>query len=208
MPFPSDDYCSEEEAETPDPIPSKPSFAGCSTRSTERTTMQPESPNAEFRWPCCAKAHPFTATFMTTAGQTAARRSRVRCNRRNYPGPSNDRTGQRKTYLLHALPHSHRRSRYAASQAHGLRYAVRGSAAIGLARHVATGRIDGCWNFAPSLGIARRLSHLRGGRATFGFVREACFPDDLIQSLRHPFPSGSGSKIFMEETSRALGLET
>ena len=100
-------------------------------------------------------------------GRVAARRSRVRCNRRNEPSPSNHRTGQRKTYLLHAFPHSHRRSRYPASQAHGL-----GDTLSGFGRHRFGQRrnraIDGCLEFRPKpWDCACRLPDLRGCRSLF-----------------------------------------
>ena len=83
-----------------------------------------------------------------------------------------------------------------------------GSAAIGLA-NVATGRIDGCLEFRPKpWDCAAGYPICEGAGATFGFVREACFPMTSFTPSMASFPFRAGSKIFMEETSRALGLET
>ena len=65
--FPYDDYFSEESIETPDPVPLKAEFAGCSIRSTGRITMRPESLNVASPSRCCTMARPFTDSFTTTA---------------------------------------------------------------------------------------------------------------------------------------------
>jgi myo-inositol-1(or 4)-monophosphatase len=83
-----------------------------------------------------------------------------------------------------------------------------GSAAIGLA-NVATGRIDGCLEFRPKpWDCAAGYPICEGAGATFGFVRDSCFPMTSFTPSMPSFPFRAGSKIFMEETSRALGLET
>jgi len=81
-----------------------------------------------------------------------------------------------------------------------------GSAAIGLA-NVATGRIDGCLEFRPKpWDCAAGYPICEGAGASFGFVRETCFPMTSFTPSMASFPFRAGSRIFMEETSRALGL--
>lgn len=81
-----------------------------------------------------------------------------------------------------------------------------GSAAMGMA-NVATGRLDGCLEFRPKpWDCAAGYPICEGAGATFGFVREACFPMTSFSPSMPSFPFRVGSKIFMEETSRALGL--
>jgi myo-inositol-1(or 4)-monophosphatase len=82
-----------------------------------------------------------------------------------------------------------------------------GSAAIGLA-NVATGRLDGCLEFRPKpWDCAAGYPICVGAGASFDFVREACFPMTSFTPSMPSFPFRAGSKIFMDETSRALGLE-
>ena len=82
-----------------------------------------------------------------------------------------------------------------------------GSAAIGLA-NVATGRIDGCLEFRPKpWDCAAGYPICEGAGASFDFIRDACFPMTSFTSSMPSFPFRAGSKLFMDETSRALGLE-
>ena len=82
-----------------------------------------------------------------------------------------------------------------------------GSAAMGLA-NVATGRLDGCLEFRPKpWDCAAGYPICEGAGATFGFVRDSCFPMTSFTPSMPSFPFRAGSKIFMKETSRALGLQ-
>ena len=207
--FPEDDYCSEEEAETPDPVPLKAEFCwlldpvdgtnnyavGITECGISLALLRDGTPIYGFiydysRDKLLQGGPGLGAIEGTTPVQAAT-----------------ELVNEKLTFCMH-FPIPTADLDTLRPKLKEWRIRCPGSAAIGLA-NVATGRIDGCLEFRPKpWDCAAGYPICEGAGATFGFVREACFPMTSFTPSMASFPFRAGSKIFMEETSRALGLET
>ncbi len=82
-----------------------------------------------------------------------------------------------------------------------------GSAAIGLA-NVATGRLDGCLEFrSKPWDCAAGYAICEGAGARFHFVRNPAFPMTSFSPRMQACPFRVGSSLFHLEVSRTLGLD-
>jgi myo-inositol-1(or 4)-monophosphatase len=207
--FPHDDYCSEESVETPEPIPLKAEFCwlldpvdgtnnyavGITECGISLALLRNGTPIYGFiydysRDELLQGGPGLGAIEGTTPVQAAT-----------------ELVNEKLTFCMH-FPIPSADLDTLRSKLMEWRIRCPGSAAIGLA-NVATGRLDGCLEFRPKpWDCAAGYPICEGAGATFGFVREACFPMTSFTPSMPSFPFRAGSKIFMEETSRALGLET
>ncbi len=207
--FPKDDYCSEESAETPEPVPLKAEFCwlldpvdgtnnyavGITECGISLALLRNGTPIYGFIYDYSRdKLLQGGPGLGAIEGTTPVQAATELVNEKltfcmHFPSPSADLDTLRPKLME-------------------WRIRCPGSAAIGLA-NVATGRLDGCLEFRPKpWDCAAGYPICEGAGATFGFVREACFPMTSFTPSMASFPFRVGSKIFMEETSRALGLET
>ena len=206
--FPDDDYCSEESAETPEPIPLEAEFCwlldpvdgtnnyavGITECGISLALLRNGTPLYGFIYDHSRdKILQGGPGLGAVEGTTSVRTASGLVNEKltfcmHFPIPTADLDALRPKLME-------------------WRIRCPGSAAMGLA-NVATGRLDGCLEFRPKpWDCAAGYPICEGAGATFGFVRDSCFPMTSFTPSMPSFPFRAGSKIFMEETSRALGLQ-
>jgi len=207
-PFPDDDYCSEESVETPEPVPLTAEFCwlldpvdgtnnyavGITECGISLALLRNGTPIYGFIYDYSRdKLLQGGPGLGAIEGDTPVRAATELVNEKltfcmHFPIPTADLDTLRPKLME-------------------WRIRCPGSAAMGLA-NVATGRLDGCLEFRPKpWDCAAGYPICEGAGATFGFVRDSCFPMTTFTPSMPSFPFRAGSKIFMEETSRALGLQ-
>ncbi len=206
--FPSDDFCSEEEAETPDPIPLKAEFCwlldpvdGTNNYAAGITECGISLALLREGMPIYGYIYDYSRDKLLQGGPGFGAIEGT-----NPVQATTELVNEKLTFCMH-FPIPTADLDTLRPKLMDWRIRCPGSAAIGLA-NVATGRIDGCLEFRPKpWDCAAGYPICEGAGASFDFVRDACFPMTSFTPSMPSFPFRAGSNLFMDETSRALGLE-
>jgi len=207
--FGLDDFCSEEEAETPEPVPLKAEFCwlldpvdGTNNYAAGITECGISLALLRKGMPVYGFIYDYSRDKLLQGGPGLGAIEGIRPVK-----AATELVNEKLTFCMHfPIPSDDLDT----LRPKLMQWRIRcpGSAALGLA-NVATGRLDGCLEFRPKpWDCAAGYPICEGAGASFGFVRDSCFPLTSFTPSMPSFPFRAGSKIFMEETSKALGLDT
>jgi myo-inositol-1(or 4)-monophosphatase len=205
--FPHDDYCSEESAETPEPIPLSAEFAW---------VLDPVdgTNNYAVGVPECAISLGLLQNGMPVYGfiydygrdnllQGGPCVGALEGDREVHA--SNELVNEKLTFCMHfPIPTADLDALRESLQEWRIR--CPGSAAMGLA-NVATGRLDGCLEFrSKPWDCAAGYAICEGAGARFHFVRNPAFPMQQFSPGMGACPFRVGSELFHQNVCKALGI--
>ena len=207
--FPKDDYCSEEEAETPQPIPTKAEFCWILDPVDGTNNYAVGIPE------CCISLGLLRHGMPVYGFIYDYGRDNLLQGGKEYGAiegtnavfSATELVNEKLTYCMHfPIPP---KSLEALTSALGVwRIRCPGSAAVGLA-NVATGRLDGCLEYrAKPWDCAAGYPICEGAGAAFHFLGEPIFPLQSFSPTMSSCPFRVGSKIFHQEVIDALQLNT
>jgi myo-inositol-1(or 4)-monophosphatase len=205
--FPSDDYCSEESLETPEPIPLKGEFAWILDPVDGTNNYAVGVPECAISLGLLRNGLPVYG-FIYDYGRDNLLQGGPQFGA--IEGDHSVHTAQslvneKLTFCMHfPIPVEELNALNEALQLWRIR--CPGSAAIGLA-NVATGRLDGCLEFrAKPWDCAAGYAICEGAGARFHFIRDPAFPMQSFSPAMGPCPFRVGSEIFHQEVCQALKL--
>ena len=207
--FPKDDYCSEEEAETPQPIPTKAEFCWILDPVDGTNNYAVGIPECCISLGLLRHGMPVYG-FIYDYGRDNLLQGGKEYGAIEATNPvfaATELVNEKLTYCMHfPIPP---KSLEALTPALGVwRIRCPGSAAVGLA-NVATGRLDGCLEYrAKPWDCAAGYPICEGAGAAFHFLGEPIFPLQSFSPTMSSCPFRVGSKIFHQEVIDALQLNT
>ena len=207
--FPHDDYCSEEEAETPQPIPTKAEFCWILDPVDGTNNYAVGIPECCISLGLLRHGMPVYG-FIYDYGRDNLLQGGKGYGAIEGTNPvfaATELVNEKLTYCMHfPIPP---KSLEALTPALGIwRIRCPGSAAVGLA-NVATGRLDGCLEYRPKpWDCAAGYPICEGAGATFHFLGEPIFPLQSFSPTMSSCPFRVGSEIFHQEVIDALQLNT
>ena len=207
--FPKDDYCSEEEAETPQPIPTKAEFCWILDPVDGTNNYAVGIPECCISLGLLRHGMPVYG-FIYDYGRDNLLQGGKGYGAIEGTNPvfaATELVNEKLTYCMHfPIPP---KSLDALTPALGVwRIRCPGSAAVGLA-NVATGRLDGCLEYrAKPWDCAAGYPICEGAGAAFHFLGEPIFPLQSFSPTMSSCPFRVGSKIFHQEVIDALQLNT
>ena len=205
--FPSDDFCSEEGAETPEPIPTKSEFCWILDPVDGTNNYAVGVPE------CCISLGLLRHGMPVYGLIYDYGRDNLLQGGNGFGSiegtipvqAATQLVNEKLTYCMHfPIP---AQSLEALKQALGVwRIRCPGSAAVGLA-NVATGRLDGCLEYrAKPWDCAAGYPICEGAGATFHFLEKPVFPLQSFSPTMPSCPFRVGSEIFHEEVTKALKI--
>ena len=207
--FPHDDYCSEEEAETPQPIPTKAEFCWILDPVDGTNNYAVGIPECCISLGLLRHGMPVYG-FIYDYGRDNLLQGGKGYGAIEGTNPvfaATELVNEKLTYCMHfPIPP---KSLEALTPALGIwRIRCPGSAAVGLA-NVATGRLDGCLEYRPKpWDCAAGYPICEGAGAAFHFLGEPIFPLQSFSPTMSSCPFRVGSEIFHQEVIDALQLNT
>ena len=207
--FPHDDYCSEEEAETPQPIPTKAEFCWILDPVDGTNNYAVGIPECCISLGLLRHGMPVYG-FIYDYGRDNLLQGGKEYGAIEGTNPvfaATELVNEKLTYCMHfPIPP---KSLEALTPALGVwRIRCPGSAAVGLA-NVATGRLDGCLEYrAKPWDCAAGYPICEGAGAAFHFLGEPIFPLQSFSPTMNSCPFRVGSEIFHQEVIDALQLNT
>lgn len=205
--FPHDDFCSEEGAETAEPIPTESEFCWILDPVDGTNNYAVGVPE------CCISLGLLRHGLPVYGFIYDYGRDNLLQGGKNFGSiegvtpvkVATELVNEKLTYCMHfPIPPE---SLKALTPALGVwRIRCPGSAAIGLA-NVATGRLDGCLEYrAKPWDCAAGYPICEGAGATFHFLEKPVFPLQSFSPSMKSCPFRVGSEIFHEEVSKALKI--
>ena len=205
--FPNDDFCSEEGAETAEPIPTKSEFCWILDPVDGTNNYAVGVPECCISLGLLRHGMPIYG-FIYDYGRDNLLQGGKDFGSIEGTNPAQAATqlvNEKLTYCMHfPIP---AQSLEALKQALGvLRIRCPGSAAVGLA-NVATGRLDGCLEYrAKPWDCAAGYPICEGAGATFHFLNHPVFPLKSFSPSMDSCPFRVGSEIFHKEVMEALKI--
>ena len=205
--FPHDDYCSEESAETPEPIPLSAEFAWVLDPVDGTNNYAVGVPECAISLGLLQNGMPVYG-FIYDYGRDNLLQG----------GPcvgalegeqevhaSKELVNEKLTFCMHfPIPTADLDALRESLQEWRIR--CPGSAAMGLA-NVATGRLDGCLEFrSKPWDCAAGYAICEGAGARFHFVRNPAFPITHFSPSMGACPFRVGSELFHQNVCKALGI--
>ena len=207
--FPEDDYCSEESAENPEPVPLNGEFAWVLDPVDGTNNYAVGVPECgislgllRYGVPVYGFIYDYGRDNILQGGQaTGSMEGSTRVH------ATTDLVNEKLTFCMHfPIPIDDLDALREALQEWRIR--CPGSAAVGLA-NVATGRLDGCLEFrSKPWDCAAGYAICEGAGAQFFFVRDPAFPMTTFSPSMGACPFRVGSELFHEKVCQTLGLES
>ena len=204
--FPQDDYCSEESADTPEPIPLDAEFAWVLDPVDGTNNYALGIPECGISLGILRHGMPVYG-FIYDYGRDnllQGGKSFSSIEGTSVVQSSTDLVNEKLTFCMHfPIPSQEHEALTNALQVWRIR--CPGSAAIGLA-NVATGRLDGCLEYrAKPWDCAAGYPICEGSGASFHFLYEPAFPLKQFSPSMGSCPFRVGSDLFHSEVLAALG---
>jgi myo-inositol-1(or 4)-monophosphatase len=206
--FPEDDYCSEESADTPEPVPLAGEFAWVLDPVDGTNNYAVGVPECGISLGLLRHGVPVYG-FIYDYGRDNLLQGGQATGSMEGSTPVHAATNlvnEKLTFCMHfPIPTDDLDSLREVLQEWRIR--CPGSAAMGLA-NVATGRLDGCLEFrSKPWDCAAGYAICEGAGAKFFFVRDPAFPMTTFSPSMGACPFRVGSELFHEKVCQALGLE-
>jgi myo-inositol-1(or 4)-monophosphatase len=207
--FPEDDYCSEESADTPEPVPLAGEFAWVLDPVDGTNNYAVGVPECGISLGLLRHGVPVYG-FIYDYGRDNLLQGGQATGSMEGSTPvhaATDLVNEKLTFCMHfPIPTDDLDSLREVLQEWRIR--CPGSAAMGLA-NVATGRLDGCLEFrSKPWDCAAGYAICEGAGAKFFFVRDPAFPMTTFSPSMGACPFRVGSALFHEKVCQALGLES
>ena len=206
--FPEDDYCSEESADTPEPVPLAGEFAWVLDPVDGTNNYAVGVPECGISLGLLRDGLPVYG-FIYDYGRDNLLQGGEATGSMEGSTPvhaASDLVNEKLTFCMHfPIPTDALDALREVLQEWRIR--CPGSAAMGLA-NVATGRLDGCLEFrSKPWDCAAGYAICEGAGAKFFFVRDPAFPMTTFSPSMGACPFRVGSALFHEKVCQALGLE-
>lgn len=205
--FPSDDYCSEEEAETPEPIPTEAEFCWILDPVDGTNNYAVGVPECCISLGLLRHGIPVYG-FIYDYGRDNLLQGGKEFGSIEGTTPvfaATELVNEKLTYCMH-FPIPPQALKDLTPSLNIWRIRCPGSAAVGLA-NVATGRLDGCLEFRPKpWDCAAGYPICEGAGAKFHFLYDPVFPLQSFSPNMDSCPFRVGSQIFHQEVTNALQL--
>ena len=207
--FPEDDYCSEESADTPEPVPLAGEFAWVLDPVDGTNNYAVGVPECGISLGLLRHGVPVYG-FIYDYGRDNLLQGGQATGSMEGSTPVHAATNlvnEKLTFCMHfPIPTDALDALREVLQEWRIR--CPGSAAMGLA-NVATGRLDGCLEFrSKPWDCAAGYAICEGAGAKFFFVRDPAFPMTTFSPSMGACPFRVGSELFHEKVCQALGLES
>jgi myo-inositol-1(or 4)-monophosphatase len=206
--FPEDDYCSEESADTPEPVPLAGEFAWVLDPVDGTNNYAVGVPECGISLGLLRHGVPVYG-FIYDYGRDNLLQGGQATGSMEGSTPvhaATDLVNEKLTFCMHfPIPTDDLDALRGVLQEWRIR--CPGSAAMGLA-NVATGRLDGCLEFrSKPWDCAAGYAICEGAGAKFFFVRDPAFPMTTFSPSMGACPFRVGSALFHEKVCQALGIE-
>jgi myo-inositol-1(or 4)-monophosphatase len=206
--FPEDDYCSEESADTPEPVPLAGEFAWVLDPVDGTNNYAVGVPECGISLGLLRHGVPVYG-FIYDYGRDNLLQGGQGTGSMEGSTPvhaASDLVNEKLTFCMHfPIPTDDLDALRGVLQEWRIR--CPGSAAMGLA-NVATGRLDGCLEFrSKPWDCAAGYAICEGAGAKFFFVRDPAFPMTTFSPSMGACPFRVGSALFHEKVCQALGIE-
>jgi myo-inositol-1(or 4)-monophosphatase len=206
--FSEDDYCSEESADTPEPVPLAGEFAWVLDPVDGTNNYAVGVPECGISLGLLRHGMPVYG-FIYDYGRDNLLQGGQATGSMEGSTPvhaATDLVNEKLTFCMHfPIPTDDLDALRGVLQEWRIR--CPGSAAMGLA-NVATGRLDGCLEFrSKPWDCAAGYAICEGAGAKFFFVRDPAFPMTTFSPSMGACPFRVGSALFHEKVCQALGLE-
>ena len=206
--FPEDDYCSEESADTPEPVPLAGEFAWVLDPVDGTNNYAVGVPECGISLGLLRNGVPVYG-FIYDYGRDNLLQGGQATGSMEGTTPvhaATDLVNEKLTFCMHfPIPTDALDALREVLQEWRIR--CPGSAAMGLA-NVATARLDGCLEFrSKPWDCAAGYAICEGAGAKFFFVRDPAFPMTTFSPSMGACPFRVGSALFHEKVCQALGIE-
>jgi myo-inositol-1(or 4)-monophosphatase len=207
--FPSDDYCSEESAETPEPLPLHAEFGWVLDPVDGTNNYAVGVPECGISLGVLRHGMPVYG-FIYDYGRDNLLQGGKKFGAIEGTNPvqaSTKLVNEKLTFCMHfPIPTTELDALHDALQIWRIR--CPGSAAVGLS-NVATGRLDGCLEYrSKPWDCAAGYPICEGAGASFYFLYEPVFPLKKFSPSMGSCPFRVGSDLFHKEVCQALGIKS